>query len=76
MILVVISLLLLKNFCSANFCHSTLSNGINIHVVPHSHDDVGWKETVNEYYQGHGQIQVKQIYDTVIEALIQNPQRK
>ena len=25
---------------------------VTVHIVPHSHDDVGWKNTVEEYFDG------------------------
>ena len=58
-----------------DFCHSTMPNVINIHMVPHSHDDVGWKETVDEYYS-QGRIQIKKIYDSVIRALVRKENRR
>lgn len=61
--------------CREDLCPQRRSNVINVHLIPHSHDDVGWKETVDEYYN-QGQIQVKQIYDSVVEALLENPKRR
>lgn len=53
---------------------------LNIHLVPHSHDDVGWLKTVDQYYFGHrNNIQlagVSSIIDSVIQALLANPDRK
>lgn len=45
---------------------------IHAYVVPHSHDDVGWLLTIDEYYN----LYVKHIYDQVIEALWNQPQRR
>ena len=57
-------------------CHQTYpEDKIIVHLVPHSHDDVGWKETLDEYYN-QGFIQVKNIYDTVFEALKKDSKRR
>ena len=35
-----------------NFFLLCQSDKLNVHLIPHTHDDVGWLKTVNEYYYG------------------------
>ena len=50
-----------------------------IHIVPHTHDDVGWLKTADEYFSGckytTQKAGVELILNTVIEELIINPSR-
>ena len=32
-------------------CAATRAELLNVHLVCHSHDDVGWLKTVDQYYQ-------------------------
>ena len=45
-----------------------------LHLVPHSHQDVGWLKTVDEYFYGIRpdiqKAQVDIVFDTVYEQLI------
>lgn len=45
---------------------------INVHLVPHTHDDTGWQVTVDQYFYRD----VYYIIDTVVERLAENPHRK
>ncbi|KAH8410572.1 hypothetical protein KR009_003810 [Drosophila setifemur] len=53
---------------------------INVHLVPHSHDDVGWLKTVDQYYYGsQNNIQhagVQYILDTVVQELLKDSKRR
>lgn len=51
-----------------------------IHICPHSHDDVGWLKTVDQYYDGSERdIQwtgVANTIESMVDALLQNPARR
>jgi lysosomal alpha-mannosidase len=58
----------------------TLTNcdKLNIHIVPHTHDDAGWIFTLDEYYYGKNDMNkcVKCILDSIIPSLENNEKRK
>lgn len=58
---------ILSLLCSVNgFVNYYTGGGIvegklNVHLVPHSHDDVGWLKTIDQYFVGsNNSIQVIQ----------------
>ncbi|CAF1150034.1 unnamed protein product [Adineta steineri] len=38
--------------CGYNACNLGQPNKLNVHIVPHTHDDVGWLKTVDQYFYG------------------------
>lgn len=53
---------------------------IQVHLVAHTHDDVGWLKTIDQYYAGtHDEIQrgrVRYIIDSSIDSLLKNEKRR
>jgi hypothetical protein len=53
---------------------------INVHLVPHTHDDVGWLKTVDQYHYGNrNDIQragTQNIINAVVKELAWNPDRR
>ncbi|EDV26091.1 uncharacterized protein TRIADDRAFT_63890 [Trichoplax adhaerens] len=56
------------------------NNKLNIHLVSHTHNDVGWLKTLDQYYYGakdkvaHAGVQY--ILDTVVQELMADPSKK
>jgi len=57
-----------------------VADKLNIHIVPHTHDDVGWLKTVDQYFYGaNNSIQnaaVQYVLDSVVSSLEADPERK
>jgi len=51
-----------------------------VHLIPHTHDDVGWIKTIDQYFSGTGQASqhaaVRLIIDNVVDELLKDPKRK
>ena len=59
--------------CGYQTCPSTYDpHKVQLHIVSHSHDDVGWLKTADGYYNDD----VRHVLDNVVQALQRNPKRK
>ncbi|XP_016017648.2 lysosomal alpha-mannosidase isoform X4 [Rousettus aegyptiacus] len=61
-------------------CPTVQPDMINVHLVAHTHDDVGWLKTVDQYFYGiDNDVQhagVQYILDSVISSLLAEPTRR
>ncbi|XP_051165377.1 lysosomal alpha-mannosidase-like [Leptopilina boulardi] len=66
--------------CGYKSCAKVDPTKLNIHIVAHSHDDVGWLKTVDQYFFGkRNNIQnadVQKILTSSIKSLQKNPERR
>lgn len=79
-VLVVGLLPLVNSECGYQSCNPTKPDRLNVHIVPHTHDDVGWLKTVDQYFYGaNNSIQhagVQYIIDSVVAELDKDPKRR
>ncbi|KAK3085809.1 hypothetical protein FSP39_008930 [Pinctada imbricata] len=70
----------LASQCGYQSCNPVKEGMINVHLVPHTHDDVGWLKTVDQYFYGDkNDIQeagVQYILDSVIPELEKDPNKR
>ncbi|XP_062091515.1 probable alpha-mannosidase At5g13980 isoform X2 [Humulus lupulus] len=69
-----------SKYIAYNTTSAIVSGKINVHLVPHTHDDVGWLKTIDQYYVGsNNSIQdacVQNVLDSLIPALLADKNRK
>ncbi|XP_046392611.1 lysosomal alpha-mannosidase-like isoform X2 [Ischnura elegans] len=69
-----------KGVCGYESCPKGKPGMLNVHLIAHTHDDVGWLKTVDQYYFGsQTDIQnagVQYILDSVVQSLLHDPNKK
>ncbi|XP_076058752.1 lysosomal alpha-mannosidase II isoform X1 [Oratosquilla oratoria] len=74
------AIVMVLTLASAKRCPETKPDMLNVHLVCHTHDDVGWLKTVDQYYYGaNNTIQragVQYILDSVVQELQRDPSRR
>ncbi|XP_021762462.1 alpha-mannosidase At3g26720-like isoform X2 [Chenopodium quinoa] len=69
-----------SEYIAYNNSGKIVAGKINVHLVPHTHDDVGWLKTVDQYYVGaNNSIRgacVQNVLDSVVSSLLEDKNRK
>lgn len=61
---------LVSAYTKYNTGATVVEGKLNVHLVPHSHDDVGWLKTVDQYYVGsNNSIQVSIIFIHMLNCM-------
>ncbi|XP_064457872.1 lysosomal alpha-mannosidase-like isoform X2 [Ornithodoros turicata] len=61
-----------SKLCGYESCTPNTAGYINVHIISHSHNDVGWTETAESLYNEY----VLDIYNSLTNSLTKNPERK
>ena len=67
-----LELVLIAQGCGYESCPKTKPGMINVHLVPHTHDDVGWLKTVDQYYYGSRKVKLVVYFDEHLGAVHPN----
>ncbi|KAL6175117.1 hypothetical protein ACLB2K_051760 [Fragaria x ananassa] len=71
-----------SKFIAYNTTSQIVPGKLNVHIVPHTHDDVGWVKTVDQYYTGANNSLlgfpacVRNVLDSLVPALLADKNRK
>lgn len=80
LVLTVCALCVESKYIVYNTSQGVVPGKLNVHLVPHTHDDVGWLKTVDQYYVGsNNSIQgacVQNVLDSLVPALLADENRK